>query len=260
MVAEIPVEDQVTVILHCPLCGRDKQMTSQKMLHQSGKVITCECEECSSARPKLIAVVPVKANPLEILENQWQAICPKEYRTAKEGGNTDAARLGQAKATRDGVTLSREELRNAVLASKRSILFGLSGTMKTRFAWRIVRAAYDRKASVKEFTSWSFQAAAQDVGGKYQSDEWMKALAAVDMILIDDLGKTPWTENTWATFFELIERRNNQDKAWIITMNDSRDQMRATADSHKSGVVKSIMEPLIRRLEEYATAYIFQKP
>lgn len=258
---EIPVEDRVSIILHCNTCGQDKEMTSHRLLHAQGKVIKGTCGQCSGPAV-LNAPAPRQAAKTieEIRAHQWEMICPKEYRTTTEGGNTDAKRLNKAKATFEGASLTGSALFNACKSQKRMVFAGPSGSMKTRYAWRVVHEAFKNKADVVEFTAWSFQAAAQDAGGKYQSDQWMKALSAVGFILFDDMGKTPWTENTWAAFFELLERRNNQDRDWLITMNDTRDDIRTVMGGHKSNVVKSITEPLIRRMEDFAKVFIFEKP
>lgn len=69
-------------------------------------------------------------------------------------------------------------------------------------------------------------------------------MARVDMLLFDDLGKAPSTENVDAELLELIERRTSNGKALLWSANGSGTWLESRFGPDRG-------EPLVRRLAEF---------
>lgn len=179
-------------------------------------------------------------------ELDWHMICPPEYRLISEMGITDPNKLNTFRFECPGLST-----RTALLSlglQKPILIYGNPGTMKTRFAWRIARLAFENGVRVHPFTSWTFQSTAQNETGNYRQGRWVKRLAS-GFVLIDDITKTPWTDNTKAAFFELLEQVTSKHGLMVVTSNQGKSEIAAFAGQSKT--LPDSNDPILRRLEEY---------
>jgi DNA-directed RNA polymerase subunit beta' len=90
---------------------------------------------------------------------RWAALCPREFRTITEGGQTDVDRL-----TREFPKLS-QVIAHDLSAGQGLIVRGKSGHGKTRSVWRLLRRAFDAGKTIRALTSGDFDRQARDAGG-----------------------------------------------------------------------------------------------
>lgn len=201
-----------------------------------------------------------KASDAETRRTRWESICPFTYRTESEGGPTDEGVLasGCFEDTKTG-PVSYQQLKDFGGSERieRPLVFlcGNPGTRKTRIAFRMARAAFDAPAVTSRpwgavYTSWGFQTAAQDAGGKFEGGNWIRKLIDGRIVVLDDLGKTAWTDNTAAAFFELVEIRAASHHVTVITSNNAGQDLKDWLKESRSGVLSSAAEPILRRLRE----------
>lgn len=192
---------------------------------------------------------------------QWVNLCPLEYRTYTEGGNTVEEWLDKA--------VIQDSNRTAI--ARQDVLFdwegddsgrwlsGQTGGMKTRLAWRIARDAFDHGYSIRAFTAWSWQSEYQDAAGDFKAEEWMEKVCWEGLVFVDDIGKLAWTENATSAFFEMIERRTSNGRKILFTSNHTRADVGEIAGSKQSSGVNA-SEPLTRRLKDFCKAYLVVGP
>ena len=152
-------------------------------------------------------------------ELNWTKICSKSYRSTTENeGLTELWKLELA-CKKLPLILSHDANRGLVLVSR------ASGKGKTRAMWRLLRRLWNEGRSIQAFTSASFQRAAQDAAGNYESTAWFRELATCNVFFLDDLGKGQWTANTHGTWFDLVESRTNEGLPIFITTNHTSTEL-----------------------------------
>ena len=240
----------MTIPARCPIClnpgvfeipdESDDSLTAN-MARFSDGVLKAWCRACIQSDDKKLRERQRVANELD-----WHVICPKEYRLTRELGETDPDRLNTFRFECAEAATKRALLELGT--RKPLLLFGVAGTMKTRMAWRIAREAFNQCIPVYGFTSWTFQAAAQNETGAFRQGRWVKRLAN-GFVLLDDITKTPWTDNTKAAFFELLEQVTSKHGLMVITSNLGKGEIAAFAGQSKT--LPDADDPILRRLEEY---------
>lgn len=222
------------------------------------------CAKCADAAIDGKAA-GAKAEAIQAAERAWADICPAEFKTLKEGGPTRVEALEAGSYLLEGgerpMPLDYAGLLD--LAMKRAgpspllYLAGLSGTRKTRIAWRIVRAYFDAEVGARRprpvafLSSWDFQASAQDSAGRYSSGVWLGSLIHAAVVVLDDLGKTSWTDNTSQAFFELLDQRTVNHRPTVITSNLAGAALRSWLQGAKSQVLADATDPILRRIRDH---------
>lgn len=176
-------------------------------------------------------------------DEAWAKWCPKEFRLISEGeGKTELARL----------EIDQPKVKELLAwkGPRGLIIRGVTGTCKTRSMWRLIRRLYVEGKTVTVLTAAQFDRECRDAGGNFTLTDWFNRLAARDVLVLDDLGKHPWTPATEATWFDLVDERTREDKPIIVTTND-------TGDSLASRMAPERAEPLIRRLRDFCEMMIF---
>lgn len=177
---------------------------------------------------------------------RWAAICPWEFRTTSEGGNTDLERLKAAQPKFE------EALRWTFRAKGLILRSSASGTCKTRTMFRLLRRLFDEGHSMACFTAGDFDRSARDAGGNYTLTAWFDRLCVVDVVFIDDLGKGQWSPATEGTFFDLVDKRTREGRPLLITTNEDGDSLSTALSDHRGS-------PLVRRLRDYCHRITFDK-
>ena len=118
------------------------------------------------------------------------------------------------------------------------ILMGNPGTGKNHLSTAIARAVMDRgytalrvKAGAYLNTYWS--------KGFGERDSWITSLSTVDLLMLDELGKTSVEKGANDAFFTLLDARYEQCKPTMLITNADRD-----------GIVKAITQAGYDRLTQ----------
>lgn len=222
------------------------------------------CSKCSDAASDGKAA-QAKAEAAQAAERVWGDICPAEFKTVQEGGPTrlDVLEAGSYLQERSDGSVRLTYSGVLDLATKRAgpspllYMAGQSGTRKTRIAWRVVRAYFDAEVGTRHprpvafLSSWDFQASAQDSAGRYSSGAWLGSLVRAAVVVLDDLGKTSWTDNTSQAFFELLDQRTVNHRPTVITSNLAGAALRSWLQNSKSAVLSDATEPILRRIRDH---------
>lgn len=177
-------------------------------------------------------------------EESWVKWCPKEFRLISEGGGkTELARL----------EIDQPKIKDLLTwtGPRGLIIRGETGTCKTRSTWRLVRRLFVEKKRVVVLTAAQFDRECRDAGGTFTLTAWFNRLANCDVLVMDDLGKHPWTPATEATWFDLVDERTREHRPIIVTTND-------TGDSLAERMAPERAEPLIRRLRDFCDPMVFK--
>lgn len=218
-----------------------------------------ECASCSLKSAEA-SKAQEASDRINRLNSVWKELCPREYRTLQEGGQTDMDRLKACTITgTDGSIATLDDLKFSWDGNDSGIwITGSSGTMKTRAAWRICRRALETGKSLRVFTAWKWQADCQDATGKFETQSWMDGISRSGLVFIDDIGKADWSTSASSAFFEMIERRTNSGKPVLFTSNHGRGDIGKMFDGSKSIAIQGTADAITRRLKEYFRAYLFQ--
>jgi len=188
------------------------------------------------------AILADKLKTAQGMEVRRREICPMEFRTEAEGGNTSLPRM-------DSASPEWRKLLHWRFGPRGLLVRGETGRCKTRAMWRVLRSLFDKGKSVAAFTSAKFDRDCRDAGGNFTLSKWFDGLVSVDALFIDDLGKAQWTPSTEAQFFDLIDERTRSGFPLLVTTNDDRATLAARISEDRSG-------PLIRRLAEYCESVV----
>lgn len=173
------------------------------------------CVEREQEKQRVTAEETVRGRAQAARRAAWEAICPLDYRTPDEGGPTDPVRLA----------LEQPKLEKVLahpLGARGLILRGPTGARKTRCAYRLLRAYFDRRPvnpRILAMTAGEFDRQARDAAGDFTLTAWFRRLAGVDVLFLDDLGKGAWTRATAGQFWELVDDRARNGRPLIATTN-----------------------------------------
>ncbi len=168
-------------------------------------------------------------------EERWAAICPPLYRT------TDAARIPAS-------------FRAAIAGwnySPRGLGFiGAAGQGKTRAAFVLLRRIFGEErtceaTSATQFARLSFEQFSDDKDRKQRAAATLSHLRTVELLLIDDLGKSKMTDRCEVEFFDLLEHRTSHLLPTLWTANARGNDLLALMSPDRG-------EPILRRLAEFS--------
>jgi DNA replication protein DnaC len=174
--------------------------------------------------------------------NAWEAICPPEYREPFDFSQV-----------RSGV--DHAELRKILdwpFGAKGLYIFGSSGRSKTRAVYaRLARAHFEERLSVLAIEGVQFgNEAAAAFYDSLVTEKWLKRFTSVDILFLDDAGKR-FTPSTQEALFTIAERRTNQRRPILITINYTGDDLRKMAVEKGGAERLSIVNPFLRRIEDF---------
>jgi len=176
----------------------------------------------------------------------WNRICPEEYRSKLEGGNTDMLRLADEQPAFDQITAHPFGARGLILR-------GGTGAGKTRCMYRLLRSYFLRvpRSSIVAMSAGRFDREARDSAGNFTLSDWFAKLAVADVLFIDDVGKGKWTPATSGQFWELVDDRTKHGKPVFLTTNFSGQRLVEVL-----GLDGDTSEPLLRRLREHCDVIV----
>ena len=166
---------------------------------------------------------------------RWAAHCPPLYR-ATDPARLDAARLKRVLAWQYG--------------PRGLILTGPGGTGKTRCALLLVkRLVLDEGREACVFLGNQFAQACQ-TAWMDNGPAWSQRLNTVEVLFLDDLAKSKFTERVEAELFGIVEMRMANLLPTIITTNTVGGTLKSKLSADRG-------EPLIRRLRECCQCITF---
>lgn len=169
---------------------------------------------------------------------RWEYSCPPDL---KQTDFQDPRLAGSAQRCRE--VLSWEYQRRGILAT------GASGVGKTRSMWALMRRLAEESREIRYFTAaeWFATLQAQVTYGRDESLAWIRALACVPVVFIDDLGQEAIQANRqdWAQgwLFQFLDRRLGNALPLFVTTN-------LTAKEIAGQNAETRGNPLVRRLIE----------
>ena len=201
-----------TVVCFC--CG--KVETIQRMSFSEKESYVCEnCEGFKISRKKPVS---------------WEDICPANYR-------------------RENVPLSEkgiETINEWQYGPKGLLLAGPTERGKTTLAWRLLKRMFDEGRSIAAYDSTEFsrKVAKLYADSPSQAVDWIESLIAVDVLLLDDLGKGRMTDRVESELFGVVEGRSKHMRPIIVTTNMTGGELSSAMSSDRG-------EPLMRRFRNY---------
>lgn len=168
-------------------------------------------------------------------QERWATICPPLYRT------TDQTRIPVP-------------FRNAIASwsySPRGVGFiGAAGQGKTRSAYALLRRHHEQGRSCEAvgtttFATLCLQQFNDNRDARQHASVTLSRIRHVDLLLIDDLGKSKMTERCEVEFFDLLEHRTSHLLPTLWTANARGNELLALMSPDRG-------EPILRRLAEFS--------
>lgn len=237
----------------CRDCGQTFQ-SEVLVIGTKERIAPTVCDACCRALEAIGRGIREKMGARERAEKQeaanrlWERLCPWEFRTVEEGGNTDIAKMDRRQPEWREVLAWSSGRRGLILRSK------VSGSCKTRAMWRLLRRLFDIRVQFIAVTAAEFDRGCRDAGGNFTLSQWFSRLADTDVLFIDDLGKGAWTPHTEGTFFDLVDERTKHGRPILVTTNEdgeSLSHMKTKDSIDRAG-------PMVRRLRDYCDVIVFQ--
>lgn len=203
-------------MVNCPICNKP---TDRRMWDNNSLPAPC-CDECE-------------------VEARWRTICPPLYR------DHDVSRMPEQMAERLAEVMAWH------FGAKGMLLQGPTGTGKTRCAYLRLKQANAAGCRIIAFGAAGVADACATAYGRGDGPQWLRNMVDVDILFLDDLGKSVFTERADATLFALIEGRTSKLKPIIATTNLTGAELAGRLSMARAA-------PLIRRLREFCTIIKFE--
>lgn len=127
-----------------------------------------------------------------------------------------------------------------IVDDKGLLLIGPTSQGKTYCAIEVARVTYMAGKSVKLVDAIAFGHAVGQADNS-KRDSLIESCIAIDVLMIDDLGKTKLTERVGEALFHVVNQRENRRRPIIITTN-------ATGADLKARMAEEQAEPFLARL------------
>ena len=126
------------------------------------------------------------------------------------------------------------------------LLAGPTERGKTTLAWILLKRMFDEGRSIAAYDSTEFsrKVAKLYADSPSQAVDWIESLIAVDILLLDDLGKGRMTDRVESELFGVVEGRNKHMRPIIATTNMTGGELSAAMTNDRG-------EPLMRRFRNY---------
>lgn len=180
-----------------------------------------------------------KAAKLVARAEAWAGICPAIYQA------TDPSRIPDQAAYAEAMTWK--------YGPKGMVLHGPTGFGKTRIAYQVVRREFDASRMVFAFTHSEFASKViKLMDGRHSLDKWVDVLCHADLLFIDDLGKSRFTDyadrgkHSEEVLFSIFETRTAINLPTIFTTNLAGHDLKAAMSPDRGA-------PFVRRLNEFST-------
>ncbi len=234
--APIIVDDELTVVKKCQTCGREFEAPAANF---AGRLICTAriCHGCTQAAASL-AREEERQRILAVREARFNALCPAEYRT-------EAIRAAMPKA-------KAAELRDLVKSGRGTLAIGPTGTFKTTTTFSAIRWLIMEGHEVEYMTAARFRQRASHHGRESTLESFVRSLARVPWLFIDDIGNANTTPAAQEALLDLLEERMNRGNRPLMTTSQfGGEELIAKFTPRATG------EAIVRRLSMLATPVIF---
>ena len=187
------------------------------------------CEKCAAAQP----ATGVEADRTKA----FQELCPPLYQDTDPNHATLA---GNPKLA---------EVVNWKYQPKGLVIRGSTRLGKTRAAWLLIKRLMLEGRSVKAMTCGEFARQAAENAGDGARD-WFDEMTKVDVLFVDDLGKSKLTERVESDLFDIIESRAANLKPCLFTTNFDGETLKGKMTNDRG-------DALISRIREFCQAVNF---
>lgn len=240
-----------TVRRTCTVCGQEFDAISMLSPFTGQPVFTARacspCVERTKAERAKSAAEMARSSAEMARRAAWESICPSDYRTTEEGGQTDWRRLWAEQP-------KLEQVLRHPLGPRGLILRGPTGSRKTRCLYRLLRVYFDRRPvnpRIVALTAGEFDRQARDAAGNFTLSTWFRRLATIEVLFLDDLGKGSWTRATAGQFWELVDDRTRNGRPIFATTNYIGDAL-----TQAIGLDGDTAPALLRRLREHCDGMV----
>lgn len=232
----IIVEDDLTIVKTCLTCHREFDAPAASF---AGRLISPVklCQGCTQAAESL-RIEDERRRILAVREARFEKICPPEYRS--EGIR---AAMPKAKAT---------AIRDLVKAGRGSLAIGPTGSFKTTCTFSAVRWLIAEGHEVEYMTAARFRQRASFHAKEGTIEGFIRQLARVPWLFLDDIGNASSTPAAQEALLELFEHRVAAGSRPILaTSQFGGEELIAKFTPIASG------EAIVRRLGLLATPVLF---
>jgi len=128
-------------------------------------------------------------------------------------------------------------------------LDGQTGLGKTRLAWLLIRKVAATGKTFVAFDGPAFSASASDAYRNGTEEKFFGDLTKPQILFLDDIGKGKFTARVVEALFTVVDRRNNELRPILYTMNYSLATFGSKV-SATDGIDNEMVAALLRRIEE----------
>ena len=246
-----------------PVFEDTEPVTASSVIQEPDAPITLRCERCSEAfaaheilgsRARFCDVCIDQIREERFQEEQerkdgqrlarrharWAKICPPRFRIVGQDRDTvpQSTDVGHPEFNRDLLDRAMQSPLESGLG-----MVSPTGKCKTRVAWALLRRHHFDGEGVLGVSSVRFAEAVQTRIHDDDAASLLKRARSVDLLLIDDIGKSKMTDAVEAGLFGLIDHRYEHCLPIIWTANMSRPALETSMSDDRGA-------PLIRRLME----------
>jgi DNA replication protein DnaC len=176
-------------------------------------------------------------NSNQLRNEEWKRICPADFRGTIPQNLPHPHHLEKTLAWRYG--------------PRGLLLYGGTGKGKSRCAWEVMKREFYAGRTIESLNSMAGIAfASKYAASAGEAGKWIIRLITVDLLLLDDVFKSKFTDSFEGALFTIISQRTERQKPIIITSNDTGASLIERMSPDRG-------EPLVRRLREHCSPINF---
>jgi hypothetical protein len=222
----------VNVRKTCRQCGELFDLPSYELAAQ----YVHSCVRCIDLEIQKTTLQAIERSKTERLA-RWSKICPLDFLATVPEALPQPEKL--------------KEVLNWRYGPRGLLLHGSTGKGKSRCAWVLLNREFEAGRTVKHLgVTAGLTYSAQYADSATQVQRWIEKFTNTDLLLLDDVFKSKFTDSFELAIFMIVEERVKNQKPIILTSNDTGPSLIQRMSPDRG-------EPLVRRLREYCTPINF---